>query len=283
MANMNFGVNIMPKVDNTYALGNSSKKWQGYFSYINGTLADNALLPIVTTDDNNKVLKVVSGSWTTADAPTGLPAVTVQDEGKILTVSSGAVWVAALPPASPVGMTGATSSANGTAGYVPAPLIADRDKFLKGDGTWDNVGSSGVISVTTTVTNSSGAYTTTINDARINATMEAISLELGTPTAFKDSISISTGDGYVTLSCNSVEGTSTVKIRFIASILSSSEFTSLNANKADKVANATSGNFAALDVNGNLVDSGVNSINYDLGLTVVNGKLCVKHYVEVEE
>lgn len=33
-------------------------------------------------------------------------------------------------------MTGATSLANGVAGVVPAPAIADKDKFLKGDGTW---------------------------------------------------------------------------------------------------------------------------------------------------
>lgn len=33
-------------------------------------------------------------------------------------------------------MTGATSLANGVAGVVPAPAIADKDKYLKGDGTW---------------------------------------------------------------------------------------------------------------------------------------------------
>lgn len=33
-------------------------------------------------------------------------------------------------------MTGATSNANGTSGLVPQPLIADKDKYLKGDGTW---------------------------------------------------------------------------------------------------------------------------------------------------
>lgn len=33
--------------------------------------------------------------------------------------------------------TGATSLADGTIGNVPAPLIADKDKYLKGDGTWD--------------------------------------------------------------------------------------------------------------------------------------------------
>lgn len=32
--------------------------------------------------------------------------------------------------------TGATSGANGVKGLVPAPQIADKDKFLKGDGTW---------------------------------------------------------------------------------------------------------------------------------------------------
>lgn len=32
--------------------------------------------------------------------------------------------------------TGATDLANGTVGNVPAPQIADKEKFLKGDGTW---------------------------------------------------------------------------------------------------------------------------------------------------
>ena len=33
--------------------------------------------------------------------------------------------------------TGATADAAGTKGLVPAPAIADKDKFLKGDGTFD--------------------------------------------------------------------------------------------------------------------------------------------------
>lgn len=36
-------------------------------------------------------------------------------------------------------MTGATASANGTAGLVPAPLAGDQNKVLKGNGTWDNI------------------------------------------------------------------------------------------------------------------------------------------------
>jgi hypothetical protein len=71
---------------------------------------------------------------------------------------------------------GATSSADGTHGLVPAPLIAERDKFLCGDGTWKTVqsgagGASGgspfidtsnVIQAETTVTTES-SYTATQN------------------------------------------------------------------------------------------------------------------------
>lgn len=35
-------------------------------------------------------------------------------------------------------MTGATSSAAGAKGLVPAPAAGDNDKFLKGDGTWSD-------------------------------------------------------------------------------------------------------------------------------------------------
>jgi len=36
-------------------------------------------------------------------------------------------------------MVGATSQAAGEAGLVPAPAVADKDKFLKGDGTWATI------------------------------------------------------------------------------------------------------------------------------------------------
>lgn len=38
--------------------------------------------------------------------------------------------------------TGATASSNGAAGLVPAPMIADETKYLKGDGTWGNPGNT---------------------------------------------------------------------------------------------------------------------------------------------
>ena len=39
--------------------------------------------------------------------------------------------------------TGTDGTADGTAGLVPAPLIADADKFLKSDGTWATAGGGG--------------------------------------------------------------------------------------------------------------------------------------------
>ena len=39
-------------------------------------------------------------------------------------------------------MTGATSSAAGKSGLVPAPAAGDQDKFLKADGTWQEAGGS---------------------------------------------------------------------------------------------------------------------------------------------
>lgn len=40
-------------------------------------------------------------------------------------------------------MTGATSSSNGSAGVVPTPSVGDREKFLRGDGTWAEASGGG--------------------------------------------------------------------------------------------------------------------------------------------
>ena len=36
-------------------------------------------------------------------------------------------------------MSGATENKDGAAGLVPAPSIADRNKFLKGNGLWEEI------------------------------------------------------------------------------------------------------------------------------------------------
>ena len=51
-------------------------------------------LPDVTSADNGKILKVVSGEWNKADAPREVPVIGLGDNDKVLTVESGAAaWV----------------------------------------------------------------------------------------------------------------------------------------------------------------------------------------------
>ena len=53
-----------------------------------------------------------------------------------LTNDSGFLTLVRKPLSLVPTMTGATSSANGTAGLIPAPTSADAEKFFRGDGTW---------------------------------------------------------------------------------------------------------------------------------------------------
>lgn len=68
---------------------------------------------------------------------------------------------------STTGMVGASTAVAGVAGAVPAPAIADKDKFLKGDGTW------AIIPVGSNYTAGTGIY---INDGTIS-----VDLNAGTP------------------------------------------------------------------------------------------------------
>lgn len=86
---------------------------------------------------NGSVLDQVEEPYTTAEKTklTGIDAgaqVNVVEritaDGTALPISSKTVNI---PP-----MTGATAQAAGTAGLAPQPLIADKDRFLKGDGSW---------------------------------------------------------------------------------------------------------------------------------------------------
>jgi len=46
MANMNFGVNILPKANNTYTLGNSDYKWNIFANTLNGISLTNIITDI---------------------------------------------------------------------------------------------------------------------------------------------------------------------------------------------------------------------------------------------
>lgn len=109
---------------------------------------------IADTDISTKKL-----STYTADAAAWDTAPT---ENSTKPVTSGGVYQA-ISSVSIDDMTGATSSADGEHGLVPAPLIADREKFLRGDGTWANV------HTVLTQTLAAGSTQITFSDATITA------------------------------------------------------------------------------------------------------------------
>ena len=65
-------------------------------------------------------------------------------------IKKNGVWENFILPVSVPTMIGATSSANGSEGLVPAPAAGDQDKYLKADGTWGaiNVSNDGVRTIT---------------------------------------------------------------------------------------------------------------------------------------
>lgn len=75
------------------------------------------------------------------DSMLQLPAVSATDNGKILQVTNGAWDKAQQQSYSSFG--GATSSAAGTSGLVPAPDSGSQGKYLKADGTWADLPAAG--------------------------------------------------------------------------------------------------------------------------------------------
>jgi hypothetical protein len=62
---------------------------------------------------------------------------TIAGGGTGATTAAGALT--ALGAAANTAFTGATSSAAGTAGLVPAPIAGDHTKVLRADGTWQQL------------------------------------------------------------------------------------------------------------------------------------------------
>lgn len=145
-------------------------------------------------------------------------------------------------------MVGASSSANGAAGLVPAPQQNDQDKFLKGDGTWatvstvdekvkataDSTNSEFKLLATASASPTSGAATEAVYDT-------GITINPSTHT-----VTATTFDGNATTATTATDYNTT----------SGSIKTALDG-KAGKPSSYTSGNLAEFDSNGDLVDSGV--------------------------
>jgi len=84
MADINFGVNLVPKSDSLYTLGTANYKWNIFANSINGTALTNAFLPSVTSDNNGQILKVDNGVWTVGEAPTSLPPISILNNNSVL-------------------------------------------------------------------------------------------------------------------------------------------------------------------------------------------------------
>lgn len=98
-------------------------------------------------------------------------------------------------------MTGATAYTNGAAGYAPAPVAGDNNKFLCGDGQWHNIytsASGSTIMVVTTETTLKG-QTVTLTDG--NTTLTATMGQNGE--CFFTDVSLF---GAVTITCESTQG-----------------------------------------------------------------------------
>lgn len=132
-------------------------------------------------------------------------------------------------------MSGASSNGGGTAGLVPPPAQGDQtNKFLKADGLWAvPEGSRLYVVDLDDVTNTSGSYThTTTGLTGVTTDYKAVMVECGDPSIFGDTINIETGIESITLSCDSVAGTSKVKVSLImvgnANPLNSTEYGALD-------------------------------------------------------
>ena len=178
----------------------------------------------VTAGTSGQVLTSDGAGGQTWQTPSGGTVTDVQEDGTSI-LSSGVANI--------LTMTGASSSSAGTKGLVPAPSSGDQAKVLTGGGTWQESPGAKAYVVELAVTNTSGSYTTTVQDENITASMKAVELEVTRPYVFGDAITVTPANGSYTVSCPNVSGTDTIKISFLKVIadptaVTSTEFDLLN-------------------------------------------------------
>ena len=100
------------------------------------TLGGNTITPITSLPTfYNLAFQNASGTTVDTYKPTTSPSKTIKAGSNVtISAASNVITIAATDTWTP--WAGATSSAAGTAGYMPAPTSAQRNQFLRGDGTW---------------------------------------------------------------------------------------------------------------------------------------------------
>ena len=166
--------------------------------------------------------------------------------------------------------TGATASAAGVHGYVPAPAAGDQDKVLTGGGTWEISPGAKILTVDLdTITNVSGSYTATTIDARISSDMKPVSIFFGDPSVIRAKQTVTCNNGSITFTCSSVVGTTTAKV-FVQKVIddptavTSSEYDLLNNRIGDLTSLTTTAKTNAVAAI-NEVDSDVGTVSTNLG------------------
>jgi len=99
--------------------------------------------------------------------------------------------------------TGATSSASGAIGLVPAPSTGDNEKYLKGDGTWGTVsgGGASLLTPSTAFAIPSSGDSITYNMSGITSTCELIRWNFSDSAENSPPVTLQweTGNGYFTI------------------------------------------------------------------------------------
>lgn len=114
-------------------VNNATTPTEVEFQYVRSVSTKTSSQPV----DQVYVYKLTSsGVWTVETRDMG-PKI-AQGTNTTVSYANGTYTVSATDTTYSA-FTGATSGADGAAGLVPKPLIADKDKYLKGDGTWATV------------------------------------------------------------------------------------------------------------------------------------------------
>lgn len=113
-------------------------KLDGIAAGANAITVDSALSSSSTNPVQNKIINSALGGKLDSGTSRTKNTVYAAPNG-----SNGSAGFRALVPADLPAFKGATSSAAGTAGIVPAAAAGDQSKFLRGDGTWATVASGG--------------------------------------------------------------------------------------------------------------------------------------------
>ena len=167
---------------------------------------------------------------------------------------------------------GATSSAGGSKGLVPAPLAGAQHKFLCADGDWaDAPGSQTYVETVGPLTPTNGVLNQNFPVSYVLAEMKAIQVEPSDASVFMDTLTVTMSEGNINVSCPNMTGTcQSMAITFVlrssaqGETITSSEFNILATRIGDLESLTTTAKTSTVAAI-NEVKSGVSALNDQIG------------------